>query len=94
MYPRIEHMRQYANDSTKTRPYIMCEYSHAMGNSNGNFREYFNIIRSSKHMQGGFIWDWVDQGLNSETADGHLLGLRWRFGQLPISVMKTFAAMV
>jgi len=77
MYPRIEHMRQYANDSTKTRPYIMCEYSHAMGNSNGNFREYFNIIRSSKHMQGGFIWDWVDQGFKQQTADGRTY---WGYG--------------
>jgi len=48
----------------------MCEYSHAMGNSNGNFQEYFDIILSSKHMQGGFIWDWVDQGISTQTSDG------------------------
>ncbi len=72
MYPGIRSMKNYASDSTKTRPYIMCEYSHAMGNSNGNFQEYFDIIRSSKHMQGGFIWDWVDQGLKTTTADGRI----------------------
>jgi beta-galactosidase len=70
MYPAINYMKRYAADSTKTRPYIMCEYSHAMGNSNGNFQEYWDIIRSSKHMQGGFIWDWIDQGLETTTTDG------------------------
>ena len=63
MYPGINYMKSYAESTTKTRPFIMCEYSHAMGNSNGNFQEYFDIINSSPHMQGGFIWDWVDQGL-------------------------------
>ncbi len=71
MYPRIRHMKEYAA-SDKTRPYIMCEYSHAMGNSNGNFQEYWDIIRSDKKMQGGFIWDWVDQGIRTSTADGRV----------------------
>lgn len=69
MYPGIGSMKNYAA-SGKTRPYIMCEYSHAMGNSNGNFKEYWDIIKNSKNMQGGFIWDWVDQGLKTQTADG------------------------
>ncbi len=70
MYPRVGSMLRYARDSTKKRPYIMCEYSHAMGNSNGNFQRYWDIIMSSPHMQGGFIWDWVDQGVLTETTDG------------------------
>ena len=70
MYPRVESMMRYAKDSTQKRPYIMCEYSHAMGNSNGNFQQYWDIIRSSPHMQGGFIWDWVDQGMLTKTTDG------------------------
>jgi len=70
MYPRVESMMRYARDSTKKRPYIMCEYSHAMGNSNGNFQKYWDIIMSSPHMQGGFIWDWVDQGMLTKTSDG------------------------
>ncbi|MCU7550181.1 DUF4981 domain-containing protein [Chitinophagaceae bacterium LB-8] len=77
MYPQIRHMKSYADDQTKTRPYIMCEYSHAMGNSNGNFQEYFDIIRSSKHMQGGFIWDWVDQGYKTTLPDGRVY---WAYG--------------
>ena len=48
----------------------MCEYSHSMGNSNGNFQQYWDIIMSSPHMQGGFIWDWVDQGMLTKTSDG------------------------
>lgn len=63
MYPRVSNMKEYAARKSVTRPYIMCEYSHAMGNSSGNFKEYWDIIRSSKNMQGGFIWDWVDQGI-------------------------------
>ncbi len=77
MYPSIKYMRDYAAATDKTRPYIMCEYSHAMGNSNGNFQEYWDIIMSSKHMQGGFIWDWVDQGLKASTSDGRTY---WAYG--------------
>lgn len=72
MYPGVNSMKRYAADNTKKRPYIMCEYSHAMGNSNGNFQEYWDIILSSPHMQGGFIWDWVDQGMKTTTPDGRV----------------------
>ncbi|MEL0455916.1 glycoside hydrolase family 2 TIM barrel-domain containing protein [Flavobacteriaceae bacterium SZ-1-7] len=76
MYPGIDHMKDYANGDDP-RPFIMCEYSHAMGNSNGNFQEYFNIMKMNKKMQGGFIWDWVDQGLKAETPDGKMF---WAYG--------------
>lgn len=76
MYPGIKSMKNYA-ESDKTRPYIMCEYSHAMGNSNGNFQEYWDIINSSKHMQGGFIWDWVDQGIKTKNEKGVTF---WAYG--------------
>jgi beta-galactosidase len=77
MYPWVPDMKKYANDATKTRPYIMCEYSHAMGNSNGNFKEYWDIIRGSQNMQGGCIWDWVDQGMLMETKNGRK---SWGYG--------------
>lgn len=77
MYPSIGSMKRYASDTTKKRPYIMCEYSHAMGNSNGNFSEYFQLIRNSKNMQGGFIWDWVDQGIKTKDANGKTF---WAYG--------------
>lgn len=70
MYPSVESMERYSKRTGTVKPYIMCEYSHAMGNSNGNFQYYFDIIRSSKHMQGGFIWDWVDQGLLAKDENG------------------------
>ncbi|WP_201982360.1 glycoside hydrolase family 2 TIM barrel-domain containing protein [Hymenobacter rubidus] len=66
MYPGMGSMRHYAEATDKKRPYIMCEYSHAMGNSSGNFQEYWDLIRAHPHMQGGFIWDWVDQGLQTD----------------------------
>jgi len=77
MYPSVHSMKEYAANSAKTRPYIMCEYSHAMGNSNGNFREYWDIIMSSPKMQGGFIWDWVDQGIRTRDAAGNIY---WAYG--------------
>ncbi len=77
MYPRIHDMKSYADDKTKQRPYIMCEFSHAMGNSNGNFQKYFDIIESSLHMQGGFIWDWVDQGFKQTDKSGTVY---WGYG--------------
>ncbi len=67
MYPTVPEMKAYAN-SAKKRPYIMCEYSHAMGNSNGNFKEYWDIVYGSKNLQGGCIWDWVGQGLEATDA--------------------------
>lgn len=77
MYPNLRDMKKYAERTDVTRPYIMCEYSHAMGNSSGNFQEYWDIIDSSPHMQGGFIWDWVDQGLRAKTDDGREF---WAYG--------------
>jgi beta-galactosidase len=77
MYPWVPDMKKYAADASQTRPYIMCEYSHAMGNSNGNFKEYWDIIRASKNMQGGCIWDWVDQGMLMETKNGRK---SWGYG--------------
>ncbi|MCU0394686.1 MAG: DUF4981 domain-containing protein [Chitinophagaceae bacterium] len=77
MYPSIEYMKSYAADASKTRPFIMCEYAHAMGNSSGNFQEYFDIIKSSPHMQGGFIWDWVDQGIKTTDENGKSY---WAYG--------------
>jgi len=62
MYARIEHLVKYANKPRK-RPLIMCEYAHAMGNSVGNLKDYWDVIYRYPQLQGGFIWDWVDQGL-------------------------------
>ena len=77
MYPTIAYMKEYAARKEVARPFIMCEYSHAMGNSSGNFQEYWDIIRGSKNMQGGFIWDWVDQGFEETDEAGRKY---WAYG--------------
>ncbi|MCV6606111.1 MAG: DUF4981 domain-containing protein, partial [Porticoccaceae bacterium] len=61
----------------RSKPFIMSEYAHAMGNSTGNFREYWDIIEANPQLQGGFIWEWVDQGLNAVSADGQNY---WAYG--------------
>ncbi len=71
MYPSTAYLKHYAkNPQPKT--YIICEYSHAMGNSNGNLADMWDVIydRNNKQLQGGFIWDWVDQGLLAKNKKG------------------------
>jgi len=63
MYPHIDDVVHWAKTNRDKRPFIPCEYSHAMGNSNGNLKEYWELFENCHGLQGGFIWDWVDQGL-------------------------------
>ena len=94
MYPAISLIEAWdktTEASQDDRPMIMCEYSHAMGNSNGSLSDYWETIRSSRGIQGGFIWDWVDQGILVD-AEGRPVGPRainrsekssipsWRYG--------------
>ncbi|MFK8008216.1 MAG: glycoside hydrolase family 2 TIM barrel-domain containing protein [Saprospiraceae bacterium] len=69
MYPKIETLIEYA-ERTNDRPLIMCEYAHAMGNSVGNLQKYWDVIERFPNLQGGFIWDWQDQGILAKTEDG------------------------
>ncbi len=62
MYASVEGIVALATNDD-TRPMVLCEYAHAMGNSVGNLYQYWDAIRSHKRLIGGFIWDWVDQGL-------------------------------
>ncbi|MFM5337884.1 beta-galactosidase [Aeromonas enteropelogenes] len=65
----------------ETRPLILCEYAHAMGNSLGGFAHYWQAFRDHPRLQGGFVWDWVDQGLDKYTTDGrHYWGYGGDFG--------------
>lgn len=63
MYMRVAQLEKYGQDNSKKVPAILCEYSHAMGNSSGNVSDYWRTIRKYDNLQGGFIWDFVDQGL-------------------------------
>ena len=70
MYPAINSIRDYAKSPKADRPLIMCEYSHAMGNSNGTLAEYWEVIESTRGLQGGFIWEMWDHGPVQTMPDG------------------------
>ena len=63
MYPTVDAAKNDANNNRDRKPYFMCEYAHSMGNANGNMKEYWDAIMSSKYGIGGCIWDWVDQSI-------------------------------
>ncbi|MFI6282374.1 glycoside hydrolase family 2 TIM barrel-domain containing protein [Streptomyces sp. NPDC050988] len=67
MYDSPARVEQRAKDTADTRPYVMIEYSHSMGNSTGNFQKYWDLIRRHDVLQGGWIWDFVDQSLSWPT---------------------------
>jgi len=69
MYPSIQRIISYAK-SNPSRPLILCEYAHAMGNSVGNLQDYWDAIEEYPALQGGSIWDWVDQGLYKPVPEG------------------------
>jgi beta-galactosidase len=70
MYPTINAIKEYAKSPKADRPLIMCEYSHAMGNSNGTLAEYWEVIESTRGLQGGFIWEMWDHGPVQTMSDG------------------------
>ena len=70
MYATMEEMEFYARQPDIYRPLIQCEYAHAMGNSVGNLQDYWDLIEEYPALQGGCIWDWVDQGLLAKNEKG------------------------
>lgn len=81
---RWERLLSIARDTVDNRPVLTSEYAHSMGNALGNFKEYWDEIYSNKRMLGGFIWDWVDQGLYKKDADGkEFLAYGGDFGDKP-----------
>ena len=77
MYATIGEIEAYAKDLKTDRPLIMCEYAHAMGNSTGNLQDYWDVIERYPKLQGGFIWDWVDQGFLRTNENGEKY---WTYG--------------
>ena len=77
MYSSPQSIEKYAQNKEMTRPLILCEYAHAMGNSLGNFQDYWDVIEKYPILQGGCIWDWVDQGFAAKTSDGRKY---WNYG--------------
>ena len=69
MYTSVDGIIKLAEDSDAEKPVILCEYAHAMGNGPGGFKEYWDAFYKYKRLQGGFVWDWIDQGLRQVTED-------------------------
>ncbi|UAL10126.1 glycoside hydrolase family 2 TIM barrel-domain containing protein [Caulobacter segnis] len=70
MYDDVTKMVDWATDPTRTQPMIQCEYAHMQGNSGGNLKDYWDTIYRYDKLQGGFIWDWVDQSMYRYAKDG------------------------
>ena len=77
MYPSIARIIEYAEANTDPRPLIMCEYSHAMGNSNGSLADYWAAFEKYPALQGGYIWEWVDHGIRQSAPNGEQY---WAYG--------------
>jgi beta-galactosidase len=84
MYAPIDAIRAYGESGDGTRPLILCEYSHAMGNSNGSLADYWDVITSTPGLQGGFLWEWKDHGIRQTLPDGTVrLAYGGQFGDTP-----------
>ena len=70
MYASQAYIKKYSADPEKTKPLIQCEYAHAMGNSEGGFKEYWDLYRTLPKLQGGFIWDFADQSIHWKNNRG------------------------
>lgn len=73
MYMGYDGCIKYCEDATMTKPLIQCEYAHAMGNSQGGFKEYWDLVRKYPKFQGGFIWDFVDQSIRRTGNNGKMI---------------------
>lgn len=73
MYYNYDNCKKYCEDDSKTKPLIQCEYAHAMGNSEGGFKEYWDLVRKYPKYQGGFIWDFVDQSCRWTGKNGKMI---------------------
>ncbi|ETS88073.1 hypothetical protein PFICI_01901 [Pestalotiopsis fici W106-1] len=72
MYPAIEEIVAFAEDESKSKPLVLCEFIHAMGNGPGNIKEYVDVFYKYPKLQGGFVWEWANHGLltkDKETGD-------------------------
>lgn len=84
MYTPPWKVEEYARQPGPKKPFILCEYSHAMGNSNGGLTKYWELFEKYPVLQGGFIWDWVDQAIRVKNKDGSsYLAYGGDFGESP-----------
>lgn len=98
MYYSHKACEDYSKDSKQTRPLIQCEYNHTMGNSGGGLLEYWNLVRKYPKFQGGYDWDFVDQGLHRKpdfkasrtVADYDAISARYEYGTGNMSPVYTY----
>jgi len=84
MYAPIAAIEMYGKSKRRVRPLIMCEYSHAMGNSNGSLSDYWKAFDNTPGLQGGFIWEWKDHGLRQLLPNGkERFAYGGQFGDFP-----------
>ncbi|WP_290541143.1 glycoside hydrolase family 2 TIM barrel-domain containing protein [Alistipes sp.] len=77
MYPTLEELEFLAEWPHISRPVLLCEYAHSMGNSTGGLNDYWTLIRRHRRLLGGHIWDWIDQGIERRDASGRIC---WAYG--------------
>jgi len=70
MYTPVEELASEKDFAHDPRPFLLCEYAHAMGNGPGSLADYWRVIRSREHLIGGFVWEWADHGLRNRRLDG------------------------
>lgn len=75
MYTRLKALEEIGRDSEGKKPHILCEYGHAMGNGPGGLTEYQEVMRKYPRLQGGFVWEWYDHGIESVDEDGNVFYL-------------------
>ena len=84
MYPTVESIIEFAKEPNFTKPLVLCEFIHAMGNGPGNIKEYIDAFYKYPRLQGGWVWEWANHGLKTKTADGQeFYGYGGDFGDEP-----------
>lgn len=84
MYTRLNKLIEIGEDENIKKPHILCEYGHAMGNGPGGLKEYQEVFRKYKKLQGGFIWEWYDHGIRTKNEKGEeFYAYGGNFGEYP-----------
>ena len=93
MYPAYTDVEKKGKSGKS--PYVMCEYDHSMGNSTGALKDYWDIIRKYPNLQGGWIWDWADQSINTQIPGAEPGETYWAYdGDWDVYTGKTISALM
>ena len=94
MYASLDYIREYCENPENTKPFILCEYSHAMGNGPGDLEDYWELIDKYDNFVGGFIWEWCDHAMyRGQTITGKAMyGYGGDFGEYPMTENSAWTA--